>query len=217
MKIYGKLEIGSKLENVKESTASLIETARVWERMGAAGLYVKYTSNCRYEVGQYFDTLEQLVKAVRLPVIIEVNGGSRQEVESILALGADSIVIGEAAVLDELLINELLSVGKGRISVLLDSCNGAVSSRSWVNIGEFSAYNFVGKLAEKGCRNVVFSDKDAKCITGDSYDMLEKLCSIGRVRITLAGWLSSAEELLRLKNSGIDGFIMESPDILRSY
>ena len=207
MKIYGKVEIGSMAAK---------ETARVWECMGAAGLYVRYAPDCEYEPSFYFETLKELVKAVKLPLTVEVRRESADDIKSILALGVERVVIGKEAVEDEMLIDRLLKEGRDKVSVLLDSYNGSVSPRSWVNVLEFSTYNFVGKLAEKGCRSVIYSDGSTACNVG-SYDAIEKLCSLGRVKITLSGCPDSAEELLKLKNSGIDGFIMNSPDILRSY
>jgi len=217
MKIYGKLELDSAVGNVTEAIGGLIDKAKLWEYMGAAGVYVRCAPGCKYEAEQYLNAVKELIKAVGIPVTTELRAVDIADYKRILRLGSESLVIETEAVENEPLMDILFKTCGSKVSVLLDSDNDAISPRSWVNIGGFSAYNFVGKLAEKGCRSVIYADKGEKSSTCSIYDTVERLCSIGRVKVTLSGRPNSAEELLKLKNSGIEGFIMDAPDILRSY
>ncbi|MGE5632299.1 MAG: 1-(5-phosphoribosyl)-5-[(5-phosphoribosylamino)methylideneamino]imidazole-4-carboxamide isomerase [Caulobacteraceae bacterium] len=186
-----------------------VEAAKMWEQKGAQGLHIIDLNGAFEGKMKNIDAIERIIKSVSIPV--QVGGGLRSigDIEGILDLGAARAIIGTAAVMDE----ELLEAGykrfSDRIMVSIDARDGYVAIKGWVNVSEFSAYNFAAKIKGKGFKNIIYTDisRDGT-MRGPNFDGIEKMCSVEGARITASGGVKSIEDLLALKSIGVDGVII---------
>ena len=186
-----------------------VEAAKMWEQKGAAALHI-------IDLNGAFDgkmgnrtAIEEIIKSVRIPV--QVGGGLRTiaDITGALDTGAARVIIGTGAVLDEDLLETGLKRYMDMIAVSIDAIDGFVSIKGWVNVSEFSAYNFANKIVEKGCKNIIYTDisRDGT-MSGPNLDGIEKMCNVEGARVTASGGVRSIEDLLAIKATGAEGAII---------
>ena len=186
-----------------------VEAAKMWEQKGAAALHI-------IDLNGAFDgkmgnrtAIEEIIKSVRIPV--QVGGGLRTiaDITGALDTGAARVIIGTGAVLDEDLLETGLKRYMDRIAVSIDAIDGFVAIKGWVNVSEFSAYNFANKIVEKGCKNIIYTDisRDGT-MSGPNLDGIEKMCNVEGARVTASGGVRSIEDLLAIKATGAEGAII---------
>jgi phosphoribosylformimino-5-aminoimidazole carboxamide ribotide isomerase len=111
--------------------------------------------------------------------------------------------------LDEELLETGLKKYMDRIAVSIDAIDGFVAIKGWVNVSEFSAYNFAGKIVGKGCKNIIYTDisRDGT-MTGPNLDGIEKMCNVEGSKVVASGGIRSIEDLLAIKATGSEGAII---------
>jgi phosphoribosylformimino-5-aminoimidazole carboxamide ribotide isomerase len=98
---------------------------------------------------------------------------------------------------------------RDRLAVSIAAKDGYVAIKGWVNMSEFSAYNFASKLVNKGCRSIIYKDISGDGIPkGLSCNGIEKLCNVEGARITASGGITSLEDLKAVKAAGAEGVII---------
>ncbi len=186
-----------------------LDAAKMWEQKGAEALHI-------IDLNGAFDgkmgnraAVEAIISSVKLPV--QVGGGLRTlaDITAALDTGAAKVIIGTGAVLDEELLETSLKKYMDRIAVSIDAVDGLVAIKGWVNVSEFSAYNFAAKIVAKGCRNIIYTDisRDGT-MNGPNLDGIEKMCSVEGARVTASGGVKSIEDLLAIRATGAEGVII---------
>lgn len=140
--------------------ASPVSRARSWISKGANHLHVVDLDAAAYLDYQNRELIRQIIEEVDVPV--QVAGGIRStpEVERMLDdLGAWRIVMGTAAIEDQVLIWELCRKYPGRIAVALDvHANEEIATRGWqVNSGRYLEEVLI-ELSSAGAAGFVVSE-----------------------------------------------------------
>lgn len=186
-----------------------LDAAKMWEQKGAKALHIIDLNGAFNGRMGNRTAIEEIVKTVRIPV--QVGGGLRtiSDITAALDTGAAKVIIGTGAVLDEELLETGLKKYMDRITVSIDAIDGLVAIKGWVNVSEFSAYNFACKMVEKGCRNIIFTDisRDGT-MNGPNLDGIEKMCNVEGAKVTASGGIRSIEDLLAIKATGAEGAII---------
>jgi len=218
MRIYPAVDIyDGKCVRLKEGNLAKMEmfyenpvdAAKMWEQKGAKALHI-------IDLNGAFDgkmgnskVIEKIIGSVGIPV--QVGGGLRNvsDIKEAFNTGAARVIIGTAAVLDEELLETGLKKYIDKIIVSIDAKDGNVAINGWVNISEFSAYNFAYKIVGKGFRNIVYTDiaKDG-LLKGPNFDGIEKMCNVEGARIIASGGITSIDDILAIKETGAEGVII---------
>lgn len=186
-----------------------VDAAKMWEQKGAKALHIIDLNGAFSGKTGNRAAVEKIINSVKIPV--QIGGGLRsiEDLTEALNIGAAKVIIGTGAVLDE----ELLEKGIGRyldkIAVSIDAVDGFVAIKGWVNVSEFSAYNFAVKIVGKGCKNIIYTDisRDGT-MSGPNLDGIEKMCNVEGARITASGGIKSIDDLLAIKRTGAEGAII---------
>ncbi len=218
MKIYPAIDIlkGKCVrltEGEKEKSTiyyeSPVEAALLWKSKGAKQLHVIDLDGAFEGKPQNVDIISEIIRETQLPV--QVGGGLRtiEAVELLVSAGADRIIVGTAAVMDEDFLELCVKSFRDKLVVSVDAKNGYVATEGWVNLSQVSAYNFARKLVEKGIKNLVYTDisRDGT-LKGPDFDGMERMCSIEFSKIIASGGIKSIEDLRRLKSIGVEGAII---------
>jgi phosphoribosylformimino-5-aminoimidazole carboxamide ribotide isomerase len=198
-----------KLGKMEVFSGNPVDTAKMWEQKGAKALHI-------IDLNGAFDgkmgnkaIVEEIIKSVSIPV--QIGGGLRriEDIADALSTGAARVIIGTGAVLDEELLETGLKKYMDRIAVSIDAIDGFVAIKGWVNVSEFSAYNFAGKIVGKGCKNIIYTDisRDGT-MSGPNLDGIEKMCNVEGAKITASGGVKSIEDILAVKDTGAEGVII---------
>lgn len=218
MKIYPAVDIyDGKCVRLKEGNLGKLEVfyenpadaAKMWEQKGAKALHIIDLNGAFNGKLENRGTIEKIINSVGIPV--QIGGGLRslESIREVLDMGAARAIIGTAAVMDEELLEEGYKRFFDKVSVSVDAKDGYVAIKGWVNVSEFSAYNFAGKIVNKGFRNIIYTDisRDG-LLKGPNFDGIEKMCNVEGARITASGGITSIDDLLAIKEAGADGAII---------
>jgi phosphoribosylformimino-5-aminoimidazole carboxamide ribotide isomerase len=218
MKIYPAVDIyDGKCVRLKEGSLERMEVfyenpadaAKMWEQKGAKALHIIDLNGAFSGKLGNRDIIEGIIKSVGIPV--QVGGGLRsiESIQEVLDMGAARAIIGTAAVMDEEVLETGYKKFAERLAVSVDAKDGYVAIKGWVNVSEFSAYNFANKLVGKGLRNIIYTDisRDG-LLKGPNFDGIEKMCNVEGARITASGGITSIDDLLAVKATGAEGVII---------
>lgn len=218
MKIYPAVDIyDGKCVRLKEGDLAKMEmfyenpvdAAKMWEQKGAKALHIIDLNGAFTGKMGNAAVVEKIIKSVKIPV--QLGGGLRnaEDITEAFNTGAAKVIIGTAAVLDEELLETGLKEYIDNIIVSIDAKDGNVAIKGWVNVSEFSAYNFAGKIVGKGFRNLVYTDisKDG-LLKGPNFDGIEKMCNVEGAKIIASGGITSIDDILAIKETGAEGAII---------
>ncbi|HRU41202.1 MAG TPA: 1-(5-phosphoribosyl)-5-[(5-phosphoribosylamino)methylideneamino]imidazole-4-carboxamide isomerase, partial [Candidatus Diapherotrites archaeon] len=215
MRIYPAVDIyNGKCVRLKEGKLAKMEmfyenpldAAKMWEQKGAKALHI-------IDLNGAFDgkmgnskVIEKIIGSVSIPV--QVGGGLRNvsDIKEAFNTGAARVIIGTAAVLDDELLETGLKEYINKMIVSIDAKDGNVAINGWVNISEFSAYNFAYKIVGKGFRNIVYTDisRDGS-MSGPNFDGIEKMCNVEGAKIIASGGITSIDDIIAIKDAGAEG------------
>ncbi|KUO71117.1 MAG: 1-(5-phosphoribosyl)-5-((5-phosphoribosylamino)methylideneamino)imidazole-4-carboxamide isomerase [Clostridia bacterium BRH_c25] len=218
MKIYPAVDIyDGKCVRLKEGNLEKLEVfyenpldaAKMWEQKGAEALHIIDLDGAFNGKMGNRAAVEKIINSVNIPV--QIGGGLRsiEDLTSALDTGAAKVIIGTGAVLDEELLEKGLKKYLDRLAVSIDAIDGYVAIKGWVNVSEFSAYNFANKIVAKGCKNIIYTDisRDGM-MSGPNIGGIEKMCNVEGARITASGGVKSIDDLLAIKSTGAEGVII---------
>lgn len=186
-----------------------VDAAKMWEQKGAEALHIIDLNGAFSGKMGNNAVVEEIINAINIPV--QLGGGLRnaKDIRTAFNTGAERVIIGTAAVLDEELLETGLKDYVDKIIVSIDAKDGYVAIKGWVNISEFSAYNFAGKIVGKGIRNIVYTDisRDG-LLKGPNFDGIEKMCNVEGARIIASGGITTIDDILAIREAGAEGIII---------
>jgi phosphoribosylformimino-5-aminoimidazole carboxamide ribotide isomerase len=197
------------LEKLEMFYENPVDAAKMWEQKGAKALHIIDLNGAFTGKMSNHAAVEKIISAVKIPV--QLGGGLRnaEDIAEAFNTGAARVIIGTAAVLDEELLETGLKKYIDKMIVSIDAKDGNVAINGWVNISEFSAYNFAGKIVGKGFRNIVYTDisRDG-LLKGPNFDGIEKMCNVEGAKIIASGGITSIGDILAIKEAGAEGAII---------
>ncbi len=186
-----------------------VDAAMMWEQKGAKWLHIIDLDGAFDGKPSNTAVLEAVIKKVRVPV--QIGGGLRtiQDIDTMLNIGAARVIIGTAAVMDDEIVELCSKKYADKLIVSIDAKDGYVATDGWVNISQFSAYNFAQKLVYKGLKNFVYTDisRDGT-MKGPNFNGIEKMCSVEHSKIIASGGVKGVEDILTIKSLGASGAII---------
>ena len=141
----------------------------------------------------------------------QVGGGIRnmEVVDRYLNAGVDRVILGTAAVSNPEFAREAAEKWGKRIAIGADIKDGFVAIKGWTEKSNLTAQDFCLKMQSFGIGTVICTDisKDG-AMQGTNHELYEQLSKELNMQIIASGGVSSMEDIIRLKNSGIYGAII---------
>ena len=182
--------------------------AKSFETAGARFLHLVDLNGAKTGTGHHFNMIQRIVENTSLAV--EVGGGIREEktIAAYLDAGVRQVILGTVAQRDPDFTKEMLKKYQEKIVIGVDVREGKVATEGWLNTTETSAADFCQRLADWGCRRIIYTDiaKDGTGAGIDSklYQELDRL----PLEITASGGVATLQDIEELKNIGIEGAIV---------
>jgi phosphoribosylformimino-5-aminoimidazole carboxamide ribotide isomerase len=155
----------------------------------------------------------QRITQVGMPV--QFGGGLRSldDVERVLALGAQRVVLGTAAIVDPDLVGAAIQrFGVERIAVGIDARQGMVSTHGWQQTSVVSVLDLAREMRRRGVDWVIYTDiaRDGM-LSGVDASAMAALARQTQLRVIASGGVASLQDIRALKQveeSGVSGVII---------
>lgn len=189
--------------------ADPVAMARRWIDAGATRLHVVDLDGARDGKRSNAGAVAAIVESAQAPV--QLGGGIRtaQDAEGLLALGVDRVIFGTAAIEApdqvELAARDL---GPERVMVSVDARDGFVQTRGWTETTGRKAADLLLEMADLGVRRFMYTDTGRDGTLGHpNFDAIERLISVVRYPIVIAGGIAAIEDLRRLAGMGVEAVV----------
>jgi phosphoribosylformimino-5-aminoimidazole carboxamide ribotide isomerase len=183
-----------------------------WEALGATRLHLVDLDGAFSGQAAHLEIARAIFHALKIPV--EFGGGLRtlDQIEKILALGAERAILGTAAVDHPELVAEAVRSYSSAIVVGIDARAGKVALRGWVDQTTTTAVELARRMKDLGVERVIYTDvaRDGM-LRGVNYLETEALCRESGIRVIASGGVSSVEDVRALwerRACGIEGVIL---------
>lgn len=154
--------------------------------------------------------IESIVQ--KFNVETQVGGGirSKEDAAALLALGADRVILGTAAVNNPSLVEELTSeFGSERIMVALDSKNGRVTTHGWAKSSSFTAVELGRKFEELGAGSILFTDINTEgLLKGVNPVPTKELVEALNIPVIASGGITALSDIEAIKKTGAKGVVV---------
>ncbi|TET76845.1 MAG: 1-(5-phosphoribosyl)-5-[(5-phosphoribosylamino)methylideneamino]imidazole-4-carboxamide isomerase, partial [Dehalococcoidia bacterium] len=186
-----------------------VSVALRWQSEGAKRLHLVDLDGAAKGELCNLDAIERIAAAVEIPV--QVGGGVRslETIEQLLELGVGRAILGTVAVEDPDLAEEACRRFDERIIIGLDTRNGRVATRGWLQQSTITAGELAARMVGLGARRFIYTDisRDGT-LTSPNFEAVADLLSQVSVPVIAAGGISSVEHLTRLAALGAEGAIV---------
>lgn len=152
--------------------------------------------------------IQSIAQKAEMP--FEVGGGIRnmETIEAYLSYGADRVILGTAALEDEVFLKSALQRYGDQIAVGIDCKDGYVCVSGWLSQSHVYYLDFAKKLEAMGVKTIIVTDiKTDGTLSGPNLDMLIKLRAQTSMQIIASGGVRDLQNLIDLKAIGMDGAI----------
>lgn len=176
-----------------------VAIAKNWQTAGAKALHVVDLDGAKTGQLANLEAIKKIITALNIPV--QVGGGvqSVTELKQLLSLGVSKVIIGTLALEDEEQLVKLLASYGEKIIVSLDSKNGQLAKRGWLENSGQELLETAVKLEKLGVKSFIYTDvlKDGT-LSQPNYEGIKSLLSILSVPLTIAGGVSCLADIRKL-------------------
>lgn len=155
----------------------------------------------------------ELVRAIvaASPIPVEVGGGIRDRaaIDAVLALGAQYVVLGTAAVRSPALVEQACRAHPGRVIVAVDARDGVVAVDGWTASGGVTAVELGQRAASWGCAALLYTDVSRDGLhVGPNVEMTAQLTRAVSCEVIASGGVGSLDDLVQLREAGIAAVVV---------
>lgn len=194
---------------VSQVAKDVCSTAKQFERDGASWLHMVDLDGAKCGKRMNADVIVNVAEKTGLS--IEAGGGIRtmEDVRYYLEHGVQRVILGTAAVEDEMLLKKALAQYGERIAVGIDARDGMVKTAGWLHDTGLDAYGFAIRMRDLGVKTVIATDiaKDGT-MRGPSCAMYAQLKEIDGLNIIASGGISRMDDVKRLSDMHLYGAII---------
>lgn len=189
---------------------SPLDQAKAFERDGATWIHVVDLEGSSTGVISVFEYLKRVKSETSLR--IQFGGGIRslETVESLLAIGVDSVVLGSFAVKEQDSLKTLCSKHPTKITVAVDVKDGMVYYQGWQQESAYTLDVFLVQMISIGVKTVMITDiqRDGMLegLNIDWYQMISE--TYHSLNIIASGGVSSLHDIKALNALNLHGAII---------
>jgi len=190
-------------------SADPISVARKWKSQGAQLLHIVDLDGAKSGKSTTAKIVKQIIREIEIPV--EVGGGIRTE-ESIKELfegGVKRIILGTIVLENIELLKKLIGLYGDKIVVSVDAVNGKLMKKGWLENSDYDLIPTIKLLEKIGVETIIYTDitRDGS-LTEPNYESIQLIQRNTKMNLTVAGGISSFDQIKKLKRMNIDGVII---------
>jgi len=187
-----------------------LSVLRRFEAAGATRVNIVDLDGARDGTRTNAGVVADMAAAATIP--LQVSGGIRdaRTAAELVEDGVARVVFGTAAVEapDEVRA-AIAELGTERVVVGIDARDGVVATRGWTASAGIRALDMVRNMTDLGVSRIQYTDinRDAT-MAHPNFAAAAELLDNTTCRILIAGGISSIDDLLKLKELGVDGAVL---------
>ena len=186
-----------------------VSVALDWQQQGAPRLHLVDLDGAAQGKPANLEILTQIIRSLSIPV--QVGGGIRNEdtAQTLLAAGADRVVIGTAAVEQPALVEVLCRDHGGRVVVAVDARDGRVAIKGWTEKSSVGALELAQRMSLLGVTRLLYTDisRDGT-LTEPNFEANAALVRDTGMAVLASGGITSLEHIRQLDETGVEGVIL---------
>jgi phosphoribosylformimino-5-aminoimidazole carboxamide ribotide isomerase len=187
-----------------------VAVAKEWEARGAPRLHVVDLEGAMSGEPAQYAIVEAVVAALGIPV--QVAGGIRSvdAAKRWISLGADRVVLGTAALTDQIVLEEAVAALGPRLIVAPDALGREVRVDGWTKGTGEDVVDASRRLAAAGVPRLLVTDiAQDGTLMGVNVDLLEEITTAAGVPLIASGGVASTDELRVLSQiAGVEAAIV---------
>lgn len=190
-----------------------VQMAILWRGENAKTLHVVDVDGVETGKVQNREIIREIVQAVDIP--IQLGGGLREydDIKGALELGVYRVVVGTAAVINPVLIEQLIKeLGARRVVIAIEGKDGKIRTEGGKKEFDISPVAFAQQMSKLGVARIVYSDiADDGKTKRLNFDALKELATQAHIRVTAQGGVNGYKDLIRLQELekfGVDSVIV---------
>ena len=188
---------------------NLLEIASKWIDLGAKRLHIDDLDGAKHGSQKNISIIKKLVEFSDIP--LQIGGGVRKfsDAKYLFELGVDKIIFGTSAVKNP---NEIVSTiekfGSEFVIVGIDAKNGMVQTNGWLFESELKSNILFNNMINLGVEQFIYTDvtRDGT-LSEPNYQQIIEILENFKVKLTVAGGVANINQLVKLKNIGVDSAI----------
>ena len=177
--------------------------------MGAKRLHIVDLDGAKHGSQKNISIIKKLVEFSDIP--LQIGGGVRKfsDAKYLFELGVDKIIFGTSAVKNP---NEIVSTiekfGSEFVIVGIDAKNGMVQTNGWLFESELKSNILFNNMINLGVEQFIYTDvtRDGT-LSEPNYQQIIEILENFKVKLTVAGGVANINQLVKLKNIGVDSAI----------
>lgn len=183
--------------------------AKKWEALGGEYIHVVDLDGALAGRGVNAAALQEICRAVQVPV--QTGGGIRtmEDIENRLACGAQRVIIGTSAVKDAAFVKRAVDKYKEKIVIGIDAKDQYVAIEGWEQISAFKAVEFAKKMADIGVQTVIYTDIATDgTLQGSNVEAMREMAALEGLTVIASGGVGTLAHIEALKPTGVEGVIV---------
>ena len=186
-----------------------VSVALDFKKCGAEYIHMVDLEGARDGTTPNIDIVERVAREVGL--FVEIGGGIRNmdTVKRYLDSGVSRVILGTAAVNDEMFLIDAVRTYGERIAVGADVKDGRIAIKGWLETSELSLDDFFSRMQSFGVKTVICTDisKDG-AMRGTNLEMYKALSEKYSMDIVASGGVSGIEDIKSLRKMNMYGAII---------
>lgn len=186
-----------------------LSVARAFRRAGASHVHLVDLEGAKDGTTPNLEIVRSI--ATDTDLFCEIGGGIRnmETVVAYLSAGVDRVILGTAAVTDEVFLRAAVERFGERIAVGVDIKDGKVAIKGWLETADLDAFAFCEKLQNIGVKTVICTDisKDG-AMMGTNHELYRELSERFSLDIVASGGVSSLDDVKKLAAQDLYGAII---------
>lgn len=189
-----------------------VEQGREFQEVGFSRLHVVDLEGAREGTGQNRAVIQEVVKALEIPV--QVGGGirTRQDIAQLMGVGVNYLILGTSVLTSPEEVTRWVDEwGPEPFIVSLDLKGGKLQSEGWVEQSDVDLSEVCQRIVRWGISQVICTDVESDgTMDHPNYPTYEELGERfpRSIQLIAAGGISQPEHLGRLKEIGVDGAVV---------
>jgi phosphoribosylformimino-5-aminoimidazole carboxamide ribotide isomerase len=182
--------------------------ARRWESLGAPRLHIVDLDGAREGAPRNLDAVRDICDAVSIPV--QLGGGIRDVITARRAFetGVDRLIVGTAALDPDGAASFVGEFGEA-VAAGIDSRDGFVAVRGWLDTTEVRALDLAKKLVALGFLWIVFTDIQSDgMLKGTNIPALREMVESVDASVIASGGITTIDDLRAAREAGAAGAIV---------
>ena len=176
-----------------------VAQALSWQSQGASRLHLVDLDGAKRGEPINDAAVRAITAALDIPV--QLGGGVRslERAEELIACGLDRVILGTVAIEQPELVQELAQRHPGRIVVGIDSNDGRVATRGWIEQSDVLATDLAQQFSAAGIAAIITTDIATDgTLAGPNLEALRTMAQCSAVPVIASGGIGCMGDLLSL-------------------